>query len=64
VLIVYLDTKITGTFSGADIHNLEKGGIREKLRQLLARDVWKIIITTIFKKGLAERPLQIQIARG
>ncbi|MDD5390362.1 MAG: HsdR family type I site-specific deoxyribonuclease [Gallionellaceae bacterium] len=44
-----LDTQITGTFTGADIPNLEKADSREKLRQLLAQDVRKIIITTIFK---------------
>ncbi|MBH2018496.1 MAG: HsdR family type I site-specific deoxyribonuclease [Burkholderiales bacterium] len=44
-----LDSQITGTFTGADIPNLEKADSREKLRQLLAQDVRKIIITTIFK---------------
>ena len=44
-----LDTQITGTFTGADIPNLEKADTREKLQQLLAQDVRKIIITTIFK---------------
>ena len=48
---VDLDTQITGTFTGADIPNLEKADSREKLRQLLAQDVRKIIITTIFKFG-------------
>ncbi len=46
-----LDTQITGTFTGADIPNLEKADTREKLQQLLAQDVRKIIITTIFKFG-------------
>lgn len=46
-----LDTQITGTFTGADIPNLEKADSREKLQQLLAQDVRKIIITTIFKFG-------------
>ena len=46
-----LDTQITGTFTGADIPNLEKAETREKLQQLLAQDVRKIIITTIFKFG-------------
>lgn len=50
---VDLDTQITGTFTGADIPNLEKADSREKLRQLLAQDVRKIIITTIFKFGEA-----------
>lgn len=51
---VDLDTQITGTFTGADIPNLEKADSREKLRQLLAQDVRKIIITTIFKFGEAD----------
>lgn len=48
-----LDSQITGTFNGADIPNLEKADTREKLQQLLAQDVRKIIITTIFKFGEA-----------
>jgi type I restriction enzyme R subunit len=48
-----LDSQITGTFTGADIPNLEKADTREKLQQLLAQDVRKIIITTIFKFGEA-----------
>lgn len=48
-----LDSQITGTFNGADIPNLEKADSREKLQQLLAQDVRKIIITTIFKFGEA-----------
>jgi len=48
-----LDTQITGTFTGADIPNLEKADSREKLQKILAQDVRKIIITTIFKFGEA-----------
>jgi type I restriction enzyme R subunit len=48
-----LDSQITGTFTAADIPNLEKADSRDKLEQLLARDVRKIIITTIFKFGEA-----------
>ncbi|EFH2856449.1 HsdR family type I site-specific deoxyribonuclease [Escherichia coli] len=48
-----LDSQITGTFTGADIPNLEKTDSREKLQQLLSQDVRKIIITTIFKFGEA-----------
>lgn len=48
-----LDSQITGTFTGADIPNLEKAESREKLQQLLSQDVRKIIITTIFKFGEA-----------
>lgn len=49
-----LDTQITGTFTAADIPNLEKAETRDKLKKLLAQDVRKIIITTIFKFGEAE----------
>ena len=49
-----LDSQITGTFTGADIPNLEQADSRERLRQLLAQDVRKIIITTIFKFGEAD----------
>ncbi len=52
-----LDTQITGTFTGADIPNLEKADSREKLQQLLAQDVRKIIITTIFKFAEADGAL-------
>ncbi len=52
-----LDSQITGTFTGADIPNLEKADSREKLQQLLALDVRKIIITTIFKFGEANGSL-------
>ncbi len=52
-----LDTQITGTFTGADIPNLEKADTREKLQQLLAQDVRKIIIATIFKFGEADGAL-------
>jgi type I restriction enzyme R subunit len=49
-----LDTQITGTFTAADIPNLEKAESREKLQRLLSQDVRKIIITTIFKFGEAD----------
>ena len=51
---VDLDTQITGTFTTADIPNLEKAETREKLQRMLAQDVRKVIITTIFKFGEAE----------
>jgi type I restriction enzyme R subunit len=54
---VDLDSQITGTFSAADIPNLEKADSRERLQQLLAQDVRKIIITTIFKFGEASGAL-------
>ncbi|TAM43600.1 MAG: HsdR family type I site-specific deoxyribonuclease [Gammaproteobacteria bacterium] len=49
-----LDVQITGTFTSADIPNLEKADTRDKLQRLLGQDVRKIIITTIFKFGEAE----------
>lgn len=49
-----LDSQITGTFTAADIPNLEKAESREKLQRLLAQDVRKIIITTIFKFAEAD----------
>ncbi|MHB2025086.1 MAG: type I restriction endonuclease subunit R [Elusimicrobiota bacterium] len=49
-----LDAQITSTFTAADIPNLEKAETREKLAQLLSRDVRKVIITTIFKFGEAD----------
>ena len=52
-----LDSQITGTFAAADIPNLEKADSRDKLQQLLAQDVRKIIITTIFKFGEADGAL-------
>jgi type I restriction enzyme R subunit len=51
---VDLDSQITGTFTAADIPNLEKAESREKLQKVLAQDVRKIIITTIFKFGEAD----------
>jgi type I restriction enzyme, R subunit len=49
-----LDSQITGTFTAADIPNLEKAESREKLQRVLAQDLRKIIITTIFKFGEAD----------
>ncbi len=49
-----LDAQITGTFTAADIPNLEKAGTREKLQKVLAQDVRKIIITTIFRFAEAD----------
>ncbi len=49
-----LDSQITGTFTAADIPNLEKAESREKLQKLLGQDVRKIIITTIFKFAEAD----------
>ena len=51
---VDLDTQITSTFTTADVPNLEKAESGERLRQLLAQDVRKVIITTIFKFAEAD----------
>ncbi len=48
-----LDTQITATFSASDIPNVAPAVTRNDLRQLLAQDVRKIIITTIHKFGEA-----------
>jgi type I restriction enzyme, R subunit len=49
-----LDTQISGTFYAADTPNLVKADSRAELQRLLAQDVRKIIITTIFKFGEAD----------
>ncbi|MBN1321641.1 MAG: HsdR family type I site-specific deoxyribonuclease [Thermoleophilia bacterium] len=51
---VDLDTQISSTFYSADTPNLIKAESRSDLQRLLAQDVRKIIITTIFKFGEAE----------
>ena len=51
---VDLDTQISSTFYAADTPNLIKAESRADLQHLLARDVRKIIIATIFKFGEAE----------
>ena len=51
---VDLDTQISSTFYAADAPNLVKAESRKDLQDLLAKDVRKIIITTIFKFGEAE----------
>ncbi|MCK4276095.1 MAG: HsdR family type I site-specific deoxyribonuclease, partial [Phycisphaerae bacterium] len=48
-----LDTQISSTFYAADAPNLVKAESRSDLQDLLAKDVRKIIITTIFKFGEA-----------
>lgn len=52
-----LDTQITATFNAADVPNMIKAESRSELQQLLARDVRKIIITTIHKFGEADGEL-------
>ena len=49
-----LDTQISSTFYAADMPNLVKADTRAELQRLLAQDVRKIIITTIFKFGEAD----------
>lgn len=49
-----LDTQISSTFYAADTPNLIKADSRAELQRLLAQDVRKIIITTIFKFGEAD----------
>ncbi len=51
---VDLDTQITATFNTVDIPNTVPAASRADLETLLAQDVRKIIITTIFKFGEAE----------
>lgn len=48
-----LDSQISSTFYAADTPNLVKADSRAELQRLLAQDVRKIIITTIFKFGEA-----------
>lgn len=52
-----LDTQITATFNAADVPNMIKAESRSELQQLLAKDVRKIIITTIHKFGEADGEL-------
>ena len=48
-----LDTQISSTFYASDTPNLVKADSRSELQRLLAHDVRKIVITTIFKFGEA-----------
>ena len=52
-----LDSQISGTFYANDAQNLIKADSRKDLQDLLAKDVRKIIITTIHKFGEAEGEL-------
>ncbi|GAA5261841.1 type I restriction endonuclease subunit R [Methanocalculus sp. MC3] len=49
-----LDTQISSTFYAAETPNLIKADSRPELEQLLAQDIRKIIITTIFKFAEAD----------
>jgi type I restriction enzyme, R subunit len=52
-----LDSQISGTFYAADMPNLVRTESRKELQDLLAKDVRKVIITTIHKFGEAEAVL-------
>ncbi len=49
-----LDTQITATFNAADVPNLVPVPTRQELQTLLAQDVRKVLITTIYKFAEAE----------
>ena len=49
-----LDSQISGTFYAADMANLVRTDSRRELSELLARDVRKVVITTIHKFAEAE----------
>lgn len=49
-----LDSQISGTFYAADMPNLVRTESRKELKSLLAKDVRKVIITTIHKFAEAE----------
>lgn len=49
-----LDSQISGTFYAADMPNLVRADSRKELQDLLAKDVRKVIITTIHKFAEAE----------
>ena len=49
-----LDSQISGTFYAADMANLVRTDSRKELSDLLARDVRKVVITTIHKFAEAE----------
>ena len=52
-----LDSQISGTFYAADMANLVRTESRKELEDLLAKDVRKVIITTIHKFAEAEGKL-------
>ena len=49
-----LDSQISGTFYAADMPNLVRADSRRELQDLLAKDVRKVVITTIHKFAEAE----------
>jgi type I restriction enzyme R subunit len=52
-----LDTQISATFNAADVPNTVPAATREELQRLLAQDMRKIIITTIFRFAEVEGKL-------
>ena len=52
-----LDTQITATFNAADVPNMVGVATRQELQALLAQDVRKVLITTIYKFGEADEKL-------
>lgn len=52
-----LDTQISATFNAADVPNTVSAATREELQRLLAQDVRKVIIATIFRFAEAEGKL-------
>jgi type I restriction enzyme R subunit len=55
-----LDSQISGTFYAADMANLVRTDSRKELADLLAKDVRKVIITTIHKFAEAEGVLNVR----
>jgi type I restriction enzyme R subunit len=49
-----LDTQITATFNAVDVPNTVPVNSREELKELLGRDIRKVIITTIYKFAEAD----------
>lgn len=55
-----LDTQITSTFNATDIPNMVGAATRQDLQSMLAKDLRKIIITTIHKFAEAEDVLNVR----
>ena len=54
-----IDSQIKSTFNSADIPNLIGATKRQELHDLLAQDIRKIIVTTIFKFGESDGAVQL-----
>lgn len=59
-----LDSQISGTFYAADMPNLVRTESRKELQDLLAKDVRKVIITTIHKFAEADGVLKVSLWDG